>query len=669
MPAKTTKKNKKGTSSVSKQILIIVESPTKARTINGFINNEYQIESSYGHIRDLPKSKLGIDVENTFDPQYVIPTKARKRVNELKKKALNASKVILATDEDREGEAIAWHLLEALELNNKQYERIVFHEITSEAINQALLNPRKISFDLVHAQQARRLLDRLVGYKLSPFLWKKVMGGLSAGRVQSVTVRLIVERENEIRKFIPETYYTIKGLFKSEEESFEASLIKIEGKAIPKPGIKDESYADQILNDIRNLKNYVISVEEKKVFRSPNPPFTTSSLQQEAAKKLGFSSKLTMMIAQKLYEKGHITYMRTDSLNLSATSLSSAREWMLLNLGRDYITASPRIWKTKSKSAQEAHEAIRPTNLNLKTESLNDDIKSQKLYDLIFKRFIASQMPDAIFLNKRALIGTDLNKYILSASGSSLLFDGYLKVWPSKFEESTIPNLQKDIVLNVLDVIKEKHETEPPARYNEASLIKTLEELGIGRPSTYAPTISLIQTRQYVEKNTQKRFVPTDIGEKINQLLMEHFPNIVDIGFTAEIENKLDTVASGKSEWKKIIKDFYIPFAEILVKKYDEVEKENMDEETDEKCDKCNRKMIIKRGRFGRFIACSGFPECKNTKKIAPMILKTELGEEISCSKCITGKIIAKKTKRGRLFYGCNRYPDCDFASWQKPIK
>jgi len=659
------KQQKKEEKKKDERVLVIVESPTKARTISGFLGDGFKVESSYGHIRDLPKSKLGIDTENNFEPQYIIPVKNKKRVGELKKESASASKVILATDEDREGEAIAWHLAEALELSNKKYERIVFHEITPEAIKESLASPRKISFDLVDAQQARRVLDRLVGYKLSPLLWKKIMGGLSAGRVQSVAVRLIVEREEEIRRFIPETYYTIKGLFKANENELEAILLKISGKSTPKPGIKNENEADKIISEIKQSECKIVAVEEKQVSRSPSPPFTTSTLQQECARRLGLSAKSTMMLAQQLYEKGFITYMRTDSFNLSSSSTSAAKKWLNTNLGSQYSGVAPKIWKNKSKSAQEAHEAIRPTNPEMLSLDTDEDERAKKLYNLIWRRFMASQMPDALFTAKRILI--ESGKYTLSASGSSIKFDGYLKIWPSKFEEKILPDINEKSELRILDAQRERHETDPPARYNEASLIKTLEEFGIGRPSTYAPIISVIQTRQYVEKNEQKRFVPTDIGEKVNKLLTEHFNEIIDIGFTAEMENKFDAVASGKADWKKIIADFYNPFIQNLGKKYEEIEKENMDESTDEICEKCSRPMIIKRGRFGRFIACSGYPECKNTKKIAPIALKTESGAEMLCSKCGEGKIVQKITKRRRVFYGCNRYPDCDFASWVKP--
>lgn len=664
-----TAKKKTEKNNIGDKTLVIVESPTKARTISGFIGKKFKIESSYGHVRDLPKSKLGIEIEENFEPKYVIPTKNRKRVNELKKQAASAPKVILATDEDREGEAIAWHLIEALDLGKKDYERIAFHEITPEAIEKALESPRKMSMELVDAQQARRVLDRLVGYKLSPFLWKKIMSHLSAGRVQSVAVRLIVERENEIRKFIPEKYFTIKSLLRSDKgNEFEALLLKINGKSLPKPGIKDEAEAEKIVSDIKDAACKISLVKEREVKKTPNPPFTTSTLQQECSKRLHLSAKATMVIAQHLYEEGHITYMRTDSLNLSSSSTEAAKKWLNEKLGNKYSSAAPRIWKTKSKSAQEAHEAIRPTNPSLEPDNLQGDNRSKKVYEIIWRRFMSSQMPDAIFSAKRivATATKDNKAYDLSASGNTLKFNGYLNIWPSKFEEKILPELNEGENLDILSAEKEDHKTEPPPRYNEASLIKTLEEFGIGRPSTYAPIISVIQTRNYVEKDEKRRFIPTEIGEKVNEILTKHFPQIVDISFTAEMENKFDKIASGKENWKKVIAEFYGPFEKNLEKKYEEVEKENMDEETDEVCEKCGKPMVIKHGRFGRFLACTGYPECKNTKKIAPTALKDKSGKEIACPKCKEGKVIPKKTRKGRLFYGCSRYPDCDFATWKK---
>lgn len=665
-------KTKTAKSKTKKSVLVIVESPTKARTISGFLGSPYKIESSFGHIRDLPKSKLGID-EETLEPSYVIPTKSRKRVNELKKSAAEAEKIILATDEDREGEAIARHLTEALGLNDKETERIAFHEITKSAIEEALSHPRTINEDLVNAQAARRILDRLVGYKLSPFLWKKVMSGLSAGRVQSAAVRLIVEREEEIRRFISETYFTVAADFHPEnsEEIFSASLSKIDGKSLPKPGIKTEAEADKAVSDLKDASFSVIGTDTREIKKSPNPPFTTSTLQQEASKRLRFSAKMTMSVAQSLYEKGFITYMRTDSVNLSSESLSAAANWIKTALGDEYATDAPRRFKTKSKSAQEAHEAIRPTDPSKTPESLNLEDKDGKLYDLIWRRFIASQLPQAVFEANKVVIEAvaEKNKYELSATGSRLKKEGFLKIWPTSFEETVLPEIKKGSAPRLIKATHERHETEPPARYNEASLIKALEEYGIGRPSTYASIVSVIQERRYVEKNEAKRFAPTEIGEAVNKILVEHFPEIVDIKFTAGMEEKLDEVAEGKREWRETLSEFYTPFAKRLAEKYETVEKRINEEPSDEICDKCGRPMIIKSGRFGKFLACSGYPECKNTKKIIKPAdeVKTETGEDFICPKCGEGKVIRKRTKRGRFFYGCNRYPDCDYASWQKP--
>ena len=656
--------------------LVIVESPTKARTISGFLGSDFKIESSYGHIRDLPKSKLGIDVEHDFEPQYVVPTKNRKRVNDLKKEASKAETVILATDEDREGEAIAWHLLKALDLEGEgapAVKRIAFHEITKSAITEAISHPRELDVNLVDAQQARRVLDRLVGYKLSPFLWKKVMSRLSAGRVQSAAVRLIVERENEIRKFVPETYYTVSADLRAHEtdNAFSTSLTHIGNTPVEKPGIKDGEIAAKAVEGLRQSKFSVLSVESKDVRKNPPAPFTTSTLQQEASKRLRFSAKQTMMIAQSLYEKGCITYMRTDSLNLSSESLAAAKIWISSSLGEKYAAEAPRTWKTKSKSAQEAHEAVRPTNPSLEPHSLDGDEREKKLYDLIWKRFIASQLPAAVVSTiKIVVLAKNINnEYRLSASGGSLKFDGYLKIWPAKLEERLLPSLMEKEDLDLLKADKERHETEPPARYNEASLIKALEEYGIGRPSTYAPIISVIQARNYVEKNEARRFVPTEIGETVDKILFEHFPKIVDVGFTAKMENELDDVAEGKADWRKTVSDFYVPFAENLEQKYASVEeKKKVEEPTDEICDKCGKPMVIKMGRFGRFLACSGYPECKNTKKIAGSdAVKEESGEVMKCPKCNEGLVVRKRTKKGRFFFGCSRYPDCDFASWTKP--
>ncbi len=659
--------------------LIIVESPTKAKTISKFLGDNFKIESSYGHIRDLPKSKLGIDVENNFEPKYVIPAKARKRVNELKKEAEKANEIILATDEDREGEAISWHLTEALGLKNSKFEalnskvkRIVFHEITEKAIKEALKNPREIDLNLVNAQQARRILDRLVGYELSPFLWKKVFKGLSAGRVQSVTVRLIVDREREIEKFKPEEYWNIEAelqkisnLKSQISNLFIAKLIKKDGKILDKFAIKNKQEADGILKNLNGAEYKVEKIERKETKRSPNAPFTTSALQQEGVNKLHFSAKQTMMLAQQLYENGHITYMRTDSVNLSEDSLKSAKEVITKNFGKEFSLSEPRRFKTKSKGAQEAHEAIRPSNPQDSPEKIKSklDNKQFKLYDLIWRRFIACQMKEAIF--DSTTIDIKANEYAFRATGQILKFEGWLKIYPSAFSENILPELKEKETLELVKLIPGQHFTEPPPRYTEASLIKALEEYGIGRPSTYAPTISTIQTRNYVEKNEQKRFVPTETGITVNDLLAEHFPQIVDIGFTAKMEEELDEIAEGKVKWMPVIKNFYEPFHKNLEEKYEKVEKQNVDEETGEICEKCGKPMLIKYGRFGKFIACSGFPDCRNVKSIKKE--KETIG--MKCPKCEQGEVIKKRTRKKRMFFGCSRWPECDYASWKNPAE
>ncbi len=673
---KTTSKRKVSTKTeydANGKTLIIVESPTKARTISGFLDNTYKIESSFGHIRDLPKSKLGID-EETFEPSYVIPTKSRKRVNELKKLASEAKETILATDEDREGEAIAWHLKEILGISDADEKRIAFHEITKPAIEEALQHPRKIENSLVDAQTARRILDRLVGYKLSPFLWRKVMKGLSAGRVQSAAVRLIVEREEEIRKFLPETYYTVSADLKTEDgkQDFEADLSKINGKALPKPGIKTKEEAEKITADLRVADLSTTDTETKESRRNPYPPFTTSTLQQEASRRLRLSAKMTMNIAQGLYEKGYITYMRTDSVNLSNESLAAAEAWIKQNLGEKYATETFRRFKTKSKSAQEAHEAIRPTNPSRGADSLHLEERDKKLYDLIWRRFMASQLPQAVFEQNKAVIEAKMGKenYELIASGSKLKFDGFLKVWPTEFEEKTLPYIEKGSHPILIKAAFEEHQTEPPARYNEASLIKTLEDEGIGRPSTYASIVSVIQERNYVEKNEDKRFLPTQTGELVNKLLVENFPEVVDVKFTASMEEEFDDIAEGKIDWKTTIGKFYTPFSKNLAEKYETVEKQNTDEPSDEICEKCGKPMVIKTGRFGKFLACTGYPECKNTKKILKEDLIVKINNEpVICPKCGIGNIIKRRSKARRIFFGCSNYPNCDYATWDDPSK
>jgi len=639
--------------------LVIVESPTKAKTIQRFLGKDFVIKSSFGHVRDLPKRELGVDVEKSFEAKYVVPTKAKKVVAELKKESAKADITILATDEDREGEAIAWHLQEALKLKDPQ--RIVFHEITKTATDNALKSPRHIDMNLVDAQQARRILDRIVGYKLSPFLWKKVNKGLSAGRVQSVAVRLVVEKEREIEKFVATEYWSVEALLKKTDKEFNTSLVKKDGKTVEKLEIKNKEEADKILHDLNGADYIVENVDKKETKRHPAPPFITSTLQQAASQRFGWPAKMTMSIAQKLYEEGHITYHRTDSLNLAESALLSAKEFIVKTYSKSYWVGTK--FKTKDNSAQEAHEAIRPAYADKTPESLAEiDARQLKLYTLIWQRFIACQMSPATFDS----VSADINagEYTFRANGQTLKFDGFLRVYPTKFEQTELPDLEKNDKLNLVKLDSQQHFTEPPARYNEASLIKTLEKFGIGRPSTYAPTLTTIQTRNYVAKNEQKRFAPTEMGTIVNDVLVKNFPEIVDIDFTAKMEKELDEVAEGKDTWQKTCKDFYTPFAKNLETKYKEVKKENFTEATDKICPKCNSPIVEKMGRFGRFYACSKFPECKYTESIENK--NADLG--IKCPKCKEGDIVARKTKRGKLFYGCNTFPKCDFALWDKPV-
>lgn len=653
--------------------LVIVESPTKAKTISQFLGKGFDIESSFGHVRDLPKSQLGVDVENNFEPKYIVPLKAKKNVNALKKKAAKAERIILATDEDREGEAIAWHLLQALNLDEKEkyttpaiprqqiVERIAFHEITKKAIEAALQNPRDIDMNLVNAQQARRILDRLVGYKLSPFLWKKVARGLSAGRVQSVAVRLIVEREAEIDAFKKDEFWTIEGVFSKNSAKFNAQLIKIGDKTLEKFDIKTEADVKKIVENLKSKEAKVLSVDKSEQAKHALAPFTTSTLQQTAFQRLRLSAKQTMMLAQRLYEEGLITYMRTDSLNLSEDALASAAGWIKENLGTQYALPKPRIFKTKSKTAQEAHEAIRPTDPH-KTPLLlkkTIDPREARLYELIWKRFIASQLPDAVVENTK--VDIDVSNHIFRANGARLVFDGFIKIYQMKFAENILPELFEKDSLKIESITPLQHFTEPPPRYNEASLVKALEKFGIGRPSTYAPIISTIQDRGYVEKDEQRRLRPTETGKIVNGILVEHFPEIVDIGFTAKMEEELDEIAEGKKEWAPLMREFYEPFSKHLEEKYESVESQKIVEETNEICPNCGKPMVIKRGRFGKFIACTGFPECKTTKRIPEPSLN------IKCPKCAEGDVVRRRSKKGRYFFGCSRYPECDFISWTLP--
>jgi len=649
--------------------LLIVESPTKSRTLQGFLGPEYRVLSSYGHVRDLPEDEFGVDVKNDFRPKYIIIPKAKKTIQFLKEETQKAELVILATDEDREGEAIAYHLAYILNLNGQRpYQRIVFHEITKSAIEEALKNPRKIDMNLVDAQQVRRVLDRIVGYELSPFLWKKVARGLSAGRVQSVAVRLVAEREREIQNFIPQEYWTIVASLlkiksqksKIKNNEFEAILIKKDEKVIPKLGIKTKKEAEKIVKDLDDAEYKVLNIEKKEIKRNPLPPFTTSTLQQDAWQKFRFPARFTMQIAQQLYETGLITYHRTDSLNLSDLSLFAAKKFIAKNYGENYWAGYLRRYKTKSKGAQEAHEAIRPAYPDKTPESLKLEQNQFKLYNLIWRRFVACQMNQAVF--DSTTIDISAKSYVFRATGQVLKFDGFLKVYPIKFEENKLPPLEINEILELIKLTPSQHFTEPPPRYNEASLIKALEENGIGRPSTYAPILSTIQERNYIEKDEQKRFRPTEIGIVVNNLLVNHFPEIVDIKFTAKMEEDLDKIAEGEKKWVPIIKEFYTPFEENLQKKYEEVSKKDITEKPTEKiCPKCGAPLLIRLGKYGKFYACSKFPKCKYTESLK----ENNLG--IKCPKCKKGGIVEKRTKKRKIFYGCTNWPKCDFALWDKP--
>ena len=641
--------------------LIIVESPAKSKTISKYLGPKYQVLSSYGHIRDLPKNELGIDLENDFQPKYIIPTKARKTVTLLKKAVEKTEKIILACDQDREGEAIAWHLSQALNLDNKKtYQRIVFQEITKSAIEQSLKNPRKIDFNLVNAQQARRVLDRIVGYKLSPFLWKKIARGLSAGRVQSIAVKLVVDREREIEKFLAQEYWTIEADFEKNSKIFKANLFKENDQTLDKLAIKNEKQAIEIIKNLENAEYKIVNLENKETKKNPLPPFITSTLQQTAWQRFKWPAKQTMRIAQQLYETGKITYHRTDSFNLSDSSLLLAQKIIIKNYGKEYWPGFSKKYKTKSKTAQEAHEAIRPSFPEKKPEDLKLDERQFKLYDLIWRRFIASQMSQAIF--NSTVVDIKAKNYLFRAIGQTLKFDGFLKIYPMKFKENELPFLEEKDILKLIKLIPSQHFTQPPPRYNEATLIKALEENNIGRPSTYAPILSNVQEKNYIEKDEQKRFQPTEIGTVINDILAAHFPEIVNLSFTAKMEESLDDIAENKKEWTKVIKDFYLPFKKNLEEKYEQVSKKDITEKpTGKICPKCQSPLLIRLGRYGKFYACSKFPECKHTDSLEENSFK------IKCPKCQKGQLVQKRTKKRKIFYGCNQYPKCDFALWDKP--
>ncbi len=647
--------------------LIIVESPTKARTLGRFLGGSYVVEATAGHIKDLPKSKLGIEVENNFKPDFADIPKKKDIIKNLKTEGKKAKIVYLATDPDREGEAIAEHVAEILNADSK-IKRIVFHEITKEAVEKAIQNPREVDKNLVDAQIARRVLDRLVGYKLSPLLWKKIRRGLSAGRVQSVAVKLIVEKEREIKAFKSEEYWEIYSKVKGERQEikdFDIELVKINEKIAE---VKNKKDADGIISDLEKAKYTVFDVRKKEVSKNPYPPFTTSTMTQAAARIFGWSSKRTMSIAQKLYEEGLITYHRTDSFNLSSQAVDTVRKYIEKEFGRNYLPDSPRIYKTQSKVAQEAHEAIRPTDINSKLQITDDKWghDEETLYKLIWSRFVACQMNPSLYDETVIDVAAEPGNYLLRAGGQIMKFDGWRKVIPAKLEVDSVvklPEVSKDEKLDHIKTWGEQKFTQPPARYNEASLIKTLEKLGIGRPSTYAPTISTIQIRNYVEK-TEGKFFPTSIGEAVNDFLVKNFTDVFEYEFTAGMEDSLDKVANGEVKWTGIIKDFYKPLASkigIVDKKAERVKIET--EKLGKKCPECKEgELVIRIGRFGKFISCSRFPDCKYTEKYLEKV-------GVKCSECKIGDVIVKKTSKGRKFFGCSRYPECKYASWRSPKK
>lgn len=646
--------------------LVIVESPAKAKTINSYLGSDYEVTASFGHVRDLPKSDIGIDVEHDFEPKYIVPTKAKKVVNDLKKRVAKAKTVYLATDLDREGEAIAWHIANAtgLEKSKIPTKRITFSEITKEAIQDAVAHPREIDMKLVDAQQARRVLDRLVGYNLSPLLWKKIMKGLSAGRVQSVTLRLVVEREREIDAFKPDEYWTILAILEKDKIKFEARLSEIDGKKTDKLEIKSEKEAKAIEAMLEKGVYEVTEVINKKEYRNPSAPFTTSTMQQEGANAFGFSAKQTMRLAQGLYEQGLITYMRTDSISISQAALGKINDYIKSSYGANYLSEAGRAYKTKTARAQEAHECIRPTDIEKSAESIGGKLDSQaaKLYDLIWRRTLASRMAKAQI--DVLEVKTKNDKYRFASRGQTISFDGWLKLYPNKFTAITLPNLHVADKPNFVEHKTEQHFTEPPARYSEATLIKALEEKGIGRPSTYAPTMSTIQDRGYVIKD-KGRLKPEKVGFVVSDLLAENFPEIVDYSFTAKMEDDLDLVAEGKNKWQEIIRDFYTPFSKKLILGEQKIEKTSMDEPTDEVCPECSKPLVIKHSRNGRFYGCTGFPECHFTKSYIDEATQAKLDQAKDlvkgrkCPKCNSDLKVA----RGKYgpFIGCSNYPECKY--------
>ena len=653
--------------------LVIVESPAKAKTIERYLGKKYKVKASMGHVRDLPKSQMGVDVDKQYEPKYITIRGKGEILKELRKEAKKAKKIYLAADPDREGEAIAWHLAHALNVDEDTECRVVFNEITKEAVKESFKNPRKIDYDLVDAQQARRILDRLVGYNISPLLWKKVKKGLSAGRVQSVAVKLIIERENEIKNFVPEEYWTIESSFLKGKDQFIGKFYGVDGE---KQELKNKADVDRILDKLTEKKFKIVKVNKRERKRNPEKPFITSTLQQEAARKLNFRAKKTMMIAQQLYEgidlgreaggiTGLITYMRTDSTRISDSARNEAVQYIERKFGKQYVKASTS--QKQQQGAQDAHEAIRPTSVLREPSSLKDVLSSDqlKLYKLIYDRFLASQMAPAIM--DTMTVHLENNGVEFRATGSKIKFKGFMTVYiegtdnGKKEEETFLPDLVEGEYVTFKDINPKQHFTQPPPRYTEATLVGTLEKQGIGRPSTYAPTLDTIQRRGYVTLDN-RRFVPTELGEIVIEILDEFFPEITNVDFTAEMEENLDLIEEGKVGWLEIIDDFYQDFKVRLEKAEEEMKTvEIKDEPAGIDCEKCGHPMVYKMGRYGKFMACSNFPDCRNTKPILKKI-------GVKCPSCKKGEIVERKSKKNRLFYGCDTYPDCEFVSWDKPV-
>ena len=681
-PRKEKKKSQKNAPVKRKGKMVIVESPAKARTVGNFLGKDYIVKASVGHVRDLLRSQLSVDVENNFEPKYRVPNEKRPIVKELKADAQKVEEIFLATDPDREGEAIAWHLLEAAELDDGRVKRVVFHEITKPAIAEAFSNPREIDERLVDAQQARRILDRLVGYNLTPLLWQKVRGRLSAGRVQSVTLRLIIEREREIEAFVPVEYWTIDGEFKPDEKSdpFTARLVKMDQED---PQLPSQAVVEGLIKDLESAAYSVSKIKRGTRKRKPYAPFTTSTMQQQASRQLGFTAKRTMRIAQQLYEgidigegseTGLITYMRTDSTHISPVAINEVRGYIKETHGDAFLPKSEIKHQTKTAKAQEAHEAVRPTSVMRVPEKMKPFLRPEqyKLYQLIWRRFVASQMESAIYETLSIEVNGDgsEHQYLFRASGSQIKFPGFLVLYEEAKDEDSngengnelkIPEyLKEGQALILIKLNPEQHFTQPPPRFTEASLVQTLEELGIGRPSTYATIISTIQSRGYVERDG-KRLFPTETGFIVNDLLVEYFPNVLGVNFTAHMEEDLDDIAAGKSEWRKVIGEFYTSFEPKLKRAQAEMPETKMEpEKIGKACPKCGHDLVIKWGRYGKFISCSDYPNCKYTEQYLEKI-------GVKCPKD-GGEIVVRKTRKGRIFYGCENYPDCDFTSWKRPV-